>query len=76
MSEIEKHLRDSEEGEDLHISNADRKMLVDLLACVSVALGSGKLWFNKPGKKYNQQFCEFADKMARKFANMKVEQEQ
>ena len=63
------------EGEDVHISAEDMKQLVDILGFISAALSSGKIWFNKPGKS-NQKHAVFCKQMAKKFANIKIEQEQ
>ena len=63
------------EGEDIHISAEDMKQLVDILGFISEALSSGKIWFNKPGKS-NQKHAVFCKQMAKKFANIKIEQEQ
>lgn len=66
-------LRDDGE-DDVHIGAEDLRTLVDILAFVSVALSEGRLWFNKPGES-NRQYAEFCDRMARKFANIKIERE-
>jgi uncharacterized protein YccT (UPF0319 family) len=73
MSEIEKALKT--EQEEFYISNEERKQLIDMLTMTSVALRLGKLWFNKPSKEYNKQFADFAETMAKRFANMPVHEE-
>jgi len=67
-------LRDSEE--DVHLSLEDTKQLVQMLMMVAGTLKTGKLWFNEPGLEYNMQFIEFCERIARKFSNIKIEQEQ
>lgn len=73
MSEIEKALKD-EETDLINISDDERLMLVDVLAFVSHALKKEMIWFNKRGLKHNQQYIEFCQRMAKKFACMKVHQ--
>lgn len=70
MSDIEKILKTEEEV--FMINDYERKRLIDILTMVSAALKTGRLWFNKPGKKYNKQFADFALMMAERFANMPV----
>lgn len=76
MSAIEQHLRECGDGEDFHITNDDRIKLVEILACVCSVLRSGKLWFNEPDAKINQDHADFCELMSRRFANMKIEREQ
>ena len=61
--------------DDVHISSEDMKQLVDILGFVSEALRSGKLWFNRPGPT-NKAHAEFCKRMAFKFSNIKIENEQ
>jgi len=74
MSEIEEHLKDEER--DFWISDPERVMLLEILACVSVVLRNGKLYFNRPGPENNEKYAAFCDEIARRFANMPVEKEQ
>lgn len=67
-------LRATEEGEDVHIGLEDMKQLVDVLGSVAALLRDGTLWFNQPGEK-NQKHADFCERMARKFANIKIQQE-
>lgn len=65
-----------DETPDVSISNEERLMLIDILYMIAATLENGKLWFNKPGIKNNQQYIDFCKMMAKKFANMEVHQEQ
>ncbi len=76
MSKIVEVLRDTEEGEDVHISSEDMKTLVEILSCVAVAIQYDRLWFNDKSTKTNLQYVEFCTRMAKKFANIKIEEEQ
>lgn len=62
------------DGEDVHITSEDMKILVDILGCVSVVLRNGKLWFND--KKQSTTYADFCERIARKFANIKIQREQ
>ena len=62
------------DGMDVHITSEDMKMLVDILGCVSVALREGKLWFND--KKQSPVYADYCERIARKFANIKIHSEQ
>ena len=72
-SEIEKALKDV--TKEFYITNEERLTLCEMLACVSVVLREGKLHFNGPGE-HNLNYAALADDIARRFANMPVEQEQ
>lgn len=62
------------DGEEVHITSEDMKMLVDILGCVSVVLREGKLWFND--KEQSPVYADFCERIARKFANIKIHAEQ
>lgn len=64
------------EGEerDLHLSNEDRKLLVEVLGMTGAMLRDGKLWFNEPGER-NKKYADFCNDMAERFANMPVHNE-
>lgn len=75
MSEILNALK-SGEPEDFYISNDDRIALIEALIATAAALKIGKLWFNEPGKATNEPYINLLERMAKKFANMPVEQAQ
>jgi len=70
MSELVESLKT--EDQDFIISKDDMTTLTEILAFVSVALKSGNLYFNGKGD-HNLIYAEFCDVMARRFANMPVE---
>lgn len=74
MSDIEAALKDEEAP--FHISNEERIMLVEVLGSVASVLKDGKLWFNAQGDKCNHMYADFCLDMAKRFANMPVEQQQ
>ena len=76
MSEIFNALRETDDGENLHLSKVDVVLLVEILGMVAAAIDSGNLWFNSPGGNHNRQYANFCRDMARKFANVKIEMEQ
>lgn len=75
QSEIEKALKCGE-PEPLNISNDERLMLLEMLACVAGVLRQGKLWFNGPKDPVNEKYADLAESFASKLANMPVELEQ
>lgn len=60
---------------DFWISNDERKMLIDMLICVSIVLKEGKLHFNGKGK-HNKKYADFCLTMAGRFSNMPINEEQ
>lgn len=71
-SEIEKVLKEGEPKE-FWISNEERKQLIDILVMIGTALDKGNLYFNKPGES-NKKFSVFCVEIARRLANMPVEE--
>lgn len=74
MNEIEEALKSEEK--EFWIADHERLMLIDIMTMVAMAISDGRLWFNKKDWAYNQQYVEFLNEMARRFANMPVEKEQ
>lgn len=72
MSDIVEALK-GEDTEAFWICDSERVLLCEILACVSVVLKNGKLHFNGHGE-HNTKYAEFCDDMARRFANMQIEQ--
>lgn len=75
MNKIFETLRETEEGEDVHISLEDMKTLVDILVIVGVLLRERKIWFNKKSTEENLQYIKFCERISNKFANIKIEME-
>jgi hypothetical protein len=75
-SKIFDTLRDTDNGEPLHISKEECIELVEILTMVGAVLESGKLWFNSPDDPINPHASEFCQKLAKRFANITIEQEQ
>ena len=74
MSEIEAALKDEEAP--FHISNEERLMLVEVLGCIASVLKAKKLTFETKSGPANSYYADFCLEMAKRFANMPVEQEQ
>lgn len=76
MSKIVEALRDTEDGEDVHITKEEMTQLVDILTLVGACIESGRLWFNSPDDKINAESVDFLKKISKRFANIKIEAEQ
>lgn len=74
MSEILEALED--EITEFHMTNDERVTLIEMLAFFAGVLETGKIWINKKDRCYQQPYIELLKSLAKRFANMRVEQEQ
>lgn len=61
--------------EEFHITNDERITLIEVLSFISCALKQGQLKFDSAGSQTtNAQYGEFCECIARRFANMPVQE--